>query len=225
MEQNSSSEDSRRSLPFHQSPVRSRIQGDDLTNVQQIPLKEENIQERHSNIPNQEQYLGQDQTRMQNTPQQKIPQQQSQQSSSTISSKEIQPTQNTPANTTTLRRINPSEISEPKSRTSAPTAIPIITSPTLPEISYQPYHFAYETSQDPSHFDQPIVFAGPDPDSDPYSDSDSALGENTSEKSITINPSSYEFRHEYGRRYHAENEGAEYHLPNGNAFRIYNLSF
>lgn len=80
---------------------------------------------------------------------------------------------------------------------------------------YQPYTFAYGSNPDASHYEQPVLFAGPHPDSNPYRDDDSAIGEYASTRSLTLNSSSFEFRQRYGRRYHAQSSNTEYHLPNG----------
>lgn len=70
-------------------------------------------------------------------------------------------------------------------------------------------------------FSQPILFAGPLADSDPFRDGDSAIESYASTKSVSLEAGNYEYRHEHGRRYHALGQGTDYLLPNGMTLNLY----
>ncbi|KAF2672839.1 S-adenosyl-L-methionine-dependent methyltransferase [Microthyrium microscopicum] len=88
--------------------------------------------------------------------------------------------------------------------------------------SYEPYRaftHAYGKHADSQEaFERPILFSGPKPDTHPDqkddNDEDSAIEDYSTQRSASVSSSIYEFREEHGRRYHAMNQGAEYHLPN-----------
>jgi hypothetical protein len=127
--------------------------------------------------------------------------------------------------TQTPQAASSSNVVQSESSQPAPASSPTTT--TVPSIQpYQPYTFSYREDQGLSQYSQPVVFTGPHPDNDPYDeDNDSAIDEYDSAESLTLDDKSYEFRHEFSRRYHAEREGVEYHLPNGSSLTLFVNAF
>jgi SAM-dependent methyltransferase len=99
------------------------------------------------------------------------------------------------------------------------TAVPAEDQPpnpnsTISSDTHHGYQQLYPSGQDQSDSPQPLIWAGPAPDSDTTFDEDSALGSYTSTKSVSLLDNAYNFKEEHGRRYHAPRDDAEYHLPN-----------
>jgi hypothetical protein len=86
---------------------------------------------------------------------------------------------------------------------------------------YHPYTFSYGSSENVEAFNRPLVFAPPLPDPNNLDhqdvDQDSTIGDQVSVRSLLVDDSGYQWRHEHGRRYHGRFEGlhSDYHLPNG----------
>jgi hypothetical protein len=87
--------------------------------------------------------------------------------------------------------------------------------------SYHPYTFSYGSPGNTEAFNRPLIFAPPLPDlnnfDDQDEDQDSTFSDPTSVRSVLVDDSGYQWRHEHGRRYHGRFEGlrSDYHLPNG----------
>lgn len=83
--------------------------------------------------------------------------------------------------------------------------------------SYEPFSFQYD-AHEPSHFHETLQYNAPRADSNP--NSTNHIDCYASTRSITLQSESYDFHHEFSRRYHARRQDIEYHLPNGECFNF-----